>query len=140
MCNSLDLHLDILGLLPHGDLGEAGEVHHGEAQHVGRVELEADSLGTDALVASRHSIRLGLDLLPDLVPVGVYLVLGVQELRPLLLVNCSPFRASVNPVILKKIMTGSVNLCGSSKFKVFDPLFVESIFVLINYLRSVNEL
>ena len=100
--HSLYLHLDVLRLLPHGDLGEAGEVDHREAQNVCGVELEADGLGADAFVAPRHSIRLRLDLLPDLVPVCEHLVLGVQELRPLLLVDGAPLRTAVNPVILRQ--------------------------------------
>ena len=70
------------------------------AQHIGRVELEADGLRADPLVAAGHAVCLGLDLLPDLVPVGEHLVLGVQELGPLLLVDGAPLRTSVNPVIL----------------------------------------
>ena len=99
--NLLDLSLYIFGLLPHGHLGKAGQVDHGETEDVGGVELEADGLRADALVAARHPVRLGLDLLPDLVPVREDLVLGVQELGPLLLVNRAPLRASVNSVILR---------------------------------------
>ena len=95
------MSLYIFGLLPHGHLGKAGQVDHSETEDVGGVELEADGLRADALVAARHPVRLGLDLLPDLVPVRENLVLGVQELGPLLLVNRAPLRASVNSVILR---------------------------------------
>ena len=81
----LDLELNILWLLAHCHLGEAREVHHGQAQHVVGVELERDGLWTYSLVTAGYPVCFSLNFFPDLIPVSEHLVFSVEKLSPLIL-------------------------------------------------------
>lgn len=72
---------------PSAHLGHSWQVYQGEAEHLVGVVLEGDGLRADALVVAGHAVRLALDLRADVVLLRVDLVLGVQELGPLVQVH-----------------------------------------------------
>lgn len=80
-------------------LGESGQIHQGQTQHFGRVVLERDGLGTDALVLAGHAVRLALDLASNIVLVSVDLVLGVQELGPTGPIEGAILGATMHPIL-----------------------------------------
>jgi hypothetical protein len=52
-------------------------------------DFQSNRIWADALVAPCHSVSLLINLLADLLKVRVDFVLSVQELSPLLQVQCS---------------------------------------------------
>lgn len=78
-----DLGLDILRLIAHRHLGDAGQIHQRQVDHVCGEYLQVNRLRTDALVGAGGTFRFVLDLVADLIEVRETL-LGVEEAAPLL--------------------------------------------------------